>query len=111
MSQALRISTLLIAWALSSPIPALAADETEKPLPAETASFLKTHCVRCHQGERPKGKLDLTQFQSAGSMTSQSSRWSRILARVAAGKMPPDGSEPLKPDEREQFIAATRQAL
>src|SRR5207248_9449095 len=34
-----------------------------------------------------------------------------IIARIEAGEMPPVGSEPLKPDEREQFLTQAKQRL
>ena len=53
---------LLMPWtALSS-----AAEEPrpQGPLGPEALAFLKTYCLKCHAGKKPKGKLDLMQFQT-----------------------------------------------
>jgi hypothetical protein len=99
---------VLLACALTAfaSLPSSAAD-----LPAEAHAFLKSHCLRCHQGPRAKGKLDLTSFQALESFATDSKRWTRIIARVEAGEMPPVGSKPAPPDEREQFLATTKDRL
>src|SRR5262245_48450028 len=81
------------------------------PLAGEAQEFLKTYCVQCHRGEKPKGKLDLTQFQMSESLRTESKRWSKIIARVQAGEMPPAGSPAPPPEERQQFAVAVMQAL
>jgi len=112
MSKQLLAFALLIGGTFALAKPAVGADEAaEQSLPAETQQFLKTHCIRCHQGERPKGKLDLAQYQTVKSMTADPKRWSRIIARVQAGEMPPLGSEPPQQADREQFVALSRQTL
>lgn len=80
-------------------------------LPAAAHGFLKSHCVRCHQGSRAKGKLDLTQLDSLESFASQSHRWTRIIARVEAGEMPPVGSKPAPADDRESFVSFSKDRL
>ena len=46
------------------------ADEAgPRSLNEQTLAFIESHCLRCHKGERPKGKLDLTQFRTTGSMS------------------------------------------
>lgn len=72
-------------------------------LAVEAVGFLKQHCVRCHQGEKPKGKLDLRQFQTVESLKAEPKRWAKIIARVQAGEMPPVGSKPPAQEERDKF--------
>src|SRR5262245_25622725 len=82
------------------------AEEAElRPLTAETIEFFQSHCLRCHKGKRAKGKLDLTQFQTASGMVADAKRWGRIIARVEAGEMPPVGSEPPESVARARFLA------
>lgn len=67
--------------------------------------FVAQHCVRCHQGERPKGKYSL----DAGR---RDEGWiESALARIDARDMPPDG-EP-RPDEATylEMSALMRHAL
>jgi Protein of unknown function (DUF1592)/Protein of unknown function (DUF1588)/Protein of unknown function (DUF1585)/Protein of unknown function (DUF1587)/Protein of unknown function (DUF1595)/Planctomycete cytochrome C len=82
-----------------------------KPLEEGTVQFFQLHCLRCHKGERAKGKLDLTPFQTNSSMAADPKRWGRIIARVEAGEMPPVGSELPESDERAQFLADVKQSL
>jgi uncharacterized protein DUF1592/uncharacterized protein DUF1588/uncharacterized protein DUF1585/uncharacterized protein DUF1587/uncharacterized protein DUF1595/cytochrome c len=112
MPKLLLALTLLIAGAYFAAARAIGADEpTDAALQSEIKEFFQAHCLRCHQGERPKGKLDLTQFQSASSLTGDARRWGRIIARVQSGEMPPVGSQPLPPADRERFVTQTRQVL
>jgi hypothetical protein len=87
------------------------ASGAEQPLDQEAAAFLKTHCVKCHEGEKPKGKLDLAQFQTQESLAADSKRWGKIIARVQGGEMPPAGSPQPPAEQREKFVAAMKPAL
>jgi hypothetical protein len=80
-------------------------------LPAEAVAFLDTFCVTCHQGERPEGKLDLTQFRTTASMAGDSRRWDKIVARVSEGEMPPEGNESPTPAARRQFVEQIKSTL
>jgi hypothetical protein len=103
---------LLVAFACGGPNDTVCAeDANQTALATEVAEFLQTHCLRCHKGDRAKGKLDLTQFQSAQSMRSDPNRWNKIISRVSAGEMPPVGSELPKQEERERFVLQARETL
>ena len=70
------------------------ASATDEPppkdeLPTEARTFLNTYCVKCHQGEKAKAKIDLTQFQTTASMRVDPKVWGTIIARVRDGEMPP----------------------
>jgi hypothetical protein len=105
---------LLIPW-LAATSPEVRADDaaTAKPaaLSEEASTFLKAYCIRCHQGETPKGKLDLTKFQTRETLTDQPQRWAKIAARVQAGEMPPKGSKRPPREESEQFVAEVNKTL
>jgi hypothetical protein len=86
------------------------ASSAEEPraegrLAPEAQAFLTTYCLKCHQGDKPKAKLDLARFQTVGSMVAEAKTWSRILNRVRDGEMPPVGSEAPPAQQREQFVA------
>jgi hypothetical protein len=61
--------------------------------------FVAEHCIRCHEGERPKGRFSLEASRRHGSWLAD------VLARVDARDMPPDG-EP-RPHESEYVQAAS----
>src|SRR5690349_19789548 len=48
--------------------PLSAETATPAPLATETIDFLQTHCAKCHQGERPKGKLDVSKLGTVQSL-------------------------------------------
>jgi hypothetical protein len=105
---------LLIPWLATTPLEVRANDDAAaKPtaLSDEVSTFLKAYCLRCHQGESPKGKLDLTQFQTRESMTDEPQRWAKIAARVQAGEMPPKGSKRPPREELDQFAADVNKTL
>lgn len=84
-----------------------AADE----LPGEARVFLHTYCVKCHQGEKAKAAIDLTELRTAASMKADPKTWGNVIARVRDGEMPPVGSPAPTPREREQFVEQTRKPL
>ena len=49
------------------------------------APLLTEHCIDCHSGLKPKGKLDLTRKTSATKVLADGILWKR----VDAGEMPP----------------------
>src|SRR5262245_59478088 len=111
MAKRLFLLMLVAAIARTESAVVCAQDTEQVKLPATTLEFFQSHCLQCHKGERAQGKLDLTKLQTAGSMAAEPKRWGRIIARVEAGEMPPLGSEPLKPDERDQFLTQAKQRL
>jgi hypothetical protein len=81
------LSFLLIASAAGTACTAAKADETHaKPLESGILAFIQANCLRCHKGERPKGKLALAQFQTASSMTGDPKRWGRITSKASANR-------------------------
>ncbi len=59
------------------------------PTFAEVAAVLKTYCVSCHGGAKPKGDLDLSVL--AADFAKQGDAWKSVMERVADGSMPPKG--------------------
>ena len=109
MLKRLAMPMVLAAFAAAwMPLPASAEDA---PLDPAVQQFFQARCLRCHKGERAKGKLDLTQLQSTHSMAADPKRWGRIIARVAAGEMPPVGSTRPEADERDAFLADIKNRL
>src|SRR5262249_45260470 len=107
--QLLPVVLVVMAWTA----PASAADEARADggLAPEVLGFLNTYCLKCHEGEKPKAKLDLTQVRTVRSMTAEPRRWGKILARVHDGEMPPVGNETPTPPQREQFVEQAKKTL
>ena len=84
----------LSAWLGTTPAgPARGQDDAMPAIEARfrdsVAPFLKTYCLGCHGGEKPKGDLDLSAFTTAGSVASDLPRWDLVLEQLDAGSMPP----------------------
>jgi Protein of unknown function (DUF1587)/Planctomycete cytochrome C len=78
------------------------ADEPPRPSAPDAASaavetrfretvrpFLETYCLGCHDGEKPKGDLDLSGFTTVESVSKDLPRWSLVREQLEAGSMPP----------------------
>ena len=84
-----------------------AAEPQEQAAPAtpppayeeQVRPFLKEHCIACHSGEKPKGKLALDRLAPDFADPAGRKQWQTILKRVKAGEMPPK-SKPRPPDEK-----------
>ncbi len=76
---------------------------------ATGAAVLKTYCVSCHSGTKPKGELDIValaqDLTDNGAFAKNSERWKNVYERLADATMPPAGK--LKPTaaERDSVLA------
>ncbi|MBA4189651.1 MAG: hypothetical protein C0467_16830 [Planctomycetaceae bacterium] len=84
------------------------ADDASAAFQKQVLPILTAHCTECHSGEKPKGKLDLTGPRTLEQLRTQSNHWFSLLDRVEAGTMPPKGSEPLKPTEKQALAGWVR---
>lgn len=82
------------------------ARAAEKDFSFEDArTLVRSHCLGCHRGKAAAAGLDLARFATPESMLEDSRSWSRVVARVRSGEMPPRG-QPTPPLEvRESFVA------
>lgn len=78
----LRRSTVLATMVLACPALGVAQDAS---FDAMIAPLLTEHCIDCHGGAKPKGKLDLTRKASAAKVLADGTLWQR----VEGGEMPP----------------------
>ena len=84
------------------------ADDAAAAFQRRVAPLLQALCTDCHSGAKAKAKLDLAGPRSLEQLRSQGHQWFSVLERVEAGTMPPEGSEPLKPAERQALAAWVR---
>lgn len=75
--------------------------------------FLENHCVTCHDGDDPKGGLDLEKLDTNLSNAGTLSKWVRLYDRVARGEMPPPGKSSAKAAEpnKPAFLASLGSSL
>jgi hypothetical protein len=67
-------------------------------------SFLDTHCVRCHNVDKKKGKVILEQWPDA-------ELWQRVFAAVEKGEMPPEDAKQPPAVERAIAVRWMREVL
>ena len=65
----------------------------------EVRPVLDRHCIACHSGDRPKGKLNLEQLPRDFADEAAQRRWLVVQKRVAAGEMPPKSKPRLTLEE------------
>lgn len=63
---------------------------------SEVKPFLAKHCIDCHSGDSPEGKLSLEQFADLASVAAKPDVWHKVQAAISSGKMPPEDEE--RPD-------------
>ncbi len=69
---------------------------------AHVRPLLESHCVACHGGEKPKGKLRLDQLSSDLADAATREHWADVVDRLRTGEMPPEG----KPRPAEKDVQA-----
>ena len=94
----------LVVGSIDGPRRALSA--AEDPI----TSFLSTHCLKCHRGEKPKGELDLGSLGTATKLQAHPEILQRVLEAIDSRDMPPE-SEPVVADATRQPIITALKAL
>lgn len=61
------------------------------PPDVEVRAFLNQHCLECHGAEKPKGELRVDSLAFDFSDQANRDRWTKVLKRIQAGEMPPEG--------------------
>jgi hypothetical protein len=58
--------------------------------------ILAARCFPCHAGKTPKAGPDLSRFAGdEDEVTGAFRLWEKVIRKVDAGEMPPDGEEPM----------------
>jgi mono/diheme cytochrome c family protein len=101
---------LLLALLLALPGVSGAADAADA-FKSNVMPVLSAHCIGCHGGEKPKGKLDLSAPRTLEQLRTDSKHWFRVLEQIESGAMPPEGKKPLSPAERQAVAGWVRGEL
>jgi hypothetical protein len=78
----------------------LAAGSALAAPPPEIASFLKSHCVKCHGAEKQEGTVRVDDL--FGDFAHEGTRWLLVLEQVRTGAMPPEEARQPSPEQRRQ---------
>ncbi len=89
---------VLVCAAVGAPAEIAAPGDTHR-FDAHVRPILVRHCLACHSGEKPKGKLRLDALSSDNADDTVRARWAEVIERVGAGDMPPKGRP--RPSEKE----------
>ncbi|MBS0206143.1 MAG: DUF1592 domain-containing protein [Planctomycetes bacterium] len=93
-----------VGWALlygsAIAAPPVANDADSRQFADQVEPLLRTYCVNCHHGDKPKGNLALDTLALNLADGTTRAQWSTVVKRLKAGDMPP----PEKPHPSEQDI-------
>ncbi len=80
-------------------------------IPASSVSFLREHCIDCHDGPEGEGAFDVTSLTRGLDDPAHYDSWVRIYDRIEKGEMPPPEDGGLQRRELKSFLPATGDAL
>lgn len=92
-------------------VPAVASAESEAAVPSFAPagpSFLKRHCVKCHNDQDANAELSLAKFETSDSVVKQRKVWENVVRQVVAGTMPPENEPQPTVAEAEAFVNLVR---
>ncbi|MBT6462027.1 MAG: DUF1588 domain-containing protein [Opitutae bacterium] len=70
--------------------------------------LFEQNCIKCHGGEKTKGKVNLKEIGSARDFLAKPALIKEIIEVIDAGDMPPEDEPQLDPGEREKLLAALK---
>ena len=83
-------------------LPALAA--TAPSFDKDVRPVVTTYCVECHNPDKKKGDLDLTQFDTSEKALKEEVVWEGISEKVRKSEMPPKRAKKQPDDAQKQLI-------
>jgi hypothetical protein len=99
MSVKLLVSVSAVSLLWASGLVAAAEEKGEQQRKETATKFLQEHCIDCHSGDKPKGKLSLDKLTADFDSDASRKIWLGVQKRIRAGEMPPK-DEP-RPDAGE----------
>jgi len=80
---------------------------TESSFDKIVTPFLQEHCVQCHGGDEPEGRMALDKYPESARIQTDYETWEKVLERVRERQMPPkDEPQPDAPS-----VQAFREAV
>ncbi len=88
------------------------AQDKEDPLSFDRniSGLLRKYCFKCHEGEMPKGDVNLANDENPRLIAENAMVWRTALERIESKEMPPEGSRQPNVEERgwiEKFLHLT----
>ena len=66
----------------------------------QVVPILERSCLKCHGGEKTKGKVDFSGILTELDAGDHLDLWETVVEVVELGEMPPEDENPLSPDEK-----------
>ena len=105
MKTQIMIRSLLIIFLCSSGLsPCLRAESPMVAMPTGHKSLLKSHCTKCHNADKQKGKVRLDDLEFAITDIETAERWQKILNALNSGEMPPEDEKQLPDTAKTDFL-------
>ncbi len=86
----------LFAFCLPAALPAKVFEEAIFPI-------LQKSCLKCHGGEKTKGKVDFSRILTERDADAHPDLWETVAEVVELGEMPPDDEKPLSEEDKKTF--------
>lgn len=99
----IRLITLIFLVSLVSR-PSLGAKEARVSMPVEHRALLKSHCYKCHNADKQKGRVRLDDLSFAINEQVTAERWQKILNALNASEMPPGDEKQLPDAAKTEFL-------
>lgn len=91
---------------LAAPVlPAKDPAELQRQYDAELVPLLRTYCFDCHGESDGEGEISLASYRNVETILKDRKVWSRVLAQVRLGTMPPSDGPELAADIRVRMTA------
>ena len=104
----LSVFTLAIVLVISESPPAIATQlAAQATLDPGIATFVSSYCTRCHDQERAKGGLNLTELLERDDLTGDLIDWRLVRERIRHREMPPPESRTSNspyPEDRKSVV-------
>jgi hypothetical protein len=70
----------------------------------QVVPILERSCLKCHGGEKTKGKVDFSGILNERDAGNHLDLWETVVEVVELGEMPPDDEKPLSMDDKKKIL-------
>lgn len=67
-------------------------------------AILERSCLKCHGGEKVKGKVDFSKIRTEADADARFELWETVVEMVGAGEMPPEDEPQLTEEEKKTIL-------
>jgi|TARA_B100000959_G_scaffold212426_1_gene223413 mono/diheme cytochrome c family protein len=102
---------MALASLLLAPTSAPAAEDPAAAFSTSLKPLFTKHCIKCHGGEKTKGKVNLKEITTAPQLRSKPKLLKEMIEAIDAYDMPPEDEPELAESERSTLLASLESAL